>query len=324
MTPPSQPSRPTVRRRAGPWVAALALLGLAGLTLVGPAGAGEGPSSSACRATEGPNTLVLTARADVCNGLGGGDEIRGLGGNDLLIGGADGDRLFGGTGNDRLLGGVGGDRLFGGMGRDRAEGGPGNDTIDMRDGINGNDLAIGGPGIDICLVDLRDDVRECERPGGPPPPPPPTPNPPPGPPPPPGGRPKIVFGALTQSANPVRFGDRLTYTVPVRNLGSGLAMNVRVVAGRQTAFLRTYVVFDSPDTCVFARDTSNGPTASCGLGNIAPNQMKVLTLVGVVDAQFRDEVIQESFFTQFIASAANAAAGDMPAIGALQNLVVNR
>lgn len=76
-----------------------------------------------------------------------------------------------------------------------------------------------------------------------------------------------------------------------------------------------------PDSCVFARDTAMAPTASCGLGNIPAGQMKVLTLSGIVDAPFRDEIIAESMKIPFVASAAN---GDTPAIGELQNLVNNR
>jgi Ca2+-binding RTX toxin-like protein len=51
-------------------------------------------------ATEGDDTLIGTADADIIDGLGGNDSIMGLAGDDTLIGGSGNDTLTGGEGSD--------------------------------------------------------------------------------------------------------------------------------------------------------------------------------------------------------------------------------
>ena len=88
--------------------------------------------------TRGPDKIVGTTKADAIRSLGGSDRIRGRGGR---------DRLFGGRGADRV------------------------NAVDGR-----RDRAVrGGPGKDVCRIDLidRSRMKDCEsvkihRPGRPP------------------------------------------------------------------------------------------------------------------------------------------------------------
>lgn len=125
------------------------------------------------------------------------------------------------------------------------------------------------PGIDVCLVDLPDEVqaREARRPapaaaadaqpaaGAP-------------------ADPRRQAADRARRPDPERepgpVRERLTLAVPVRNLGPGLAMSVRVIAGRQTPFVRSFVVFDMRDSCVFARDTSMAPPPGAGSATSRP------------------------------------------------------
>ncbi len=129
--------------------------------------------------TDGRETLLGTAGADVCRAGGGDDDVEGAGGNDLLYGDAGNDRIFGRFGDDRLYGGAGDDELEGGRGEDdlyggagndqlnggydpdRLYGGPGADRLISRGG--GKDFVDCGPGRDTAIVDRRDTVRGCEK-----------------------------------------------------------------------------------------------------------------------------------------------------------------
>jgi hypothetical protein len=93
-------------------------------------------------------TLVGTPKPDFLRGSKQADKIFGLGAN---------DRLYGFAGNDLIVGGPGKDRLYGGTGNDRLE---------ARDGQR--DLVDCGPGKDVAIVDIIDQVSACEtvkRPG---------------------------------------------------------------------------------------------------------------------------------------------------------------
>src|SRR2546428_4087755 len=70
--------------------------------------------------TEGNDSIVGTADADVINGLGGNDNIQAGDGSDTVIGGA---------GNDTISGNGGVDWVEGGAGNDEVRGGPGQDSI---------------------------------------------------------------------------------------------------------------------------------------------------------------------------------------------------
>ena len=89
------------------------------------------------RGSDGPDSLVGTAVADVIDGAGGDDFIRGRGGDDVICGGSGSDLIegeagddaaFGEAGNDRLEGGKEADLLDGGIGSDRCFGGEGRDA----------------------------------------------------------------------------------------------------------------------------------------------------------------------------------------------------
>lgn len=81
----------------------------------------------------------------------------------VLCGRAGGDSLRGHDGSDILRGNRGGDNLLAGRGSDRLFGGSGADTLESDDGIGGNDRVDGGPGHDICLIDIGDVTRGCEE-----------------------------------------------------------------------------------------------------------------------------------------------------------------
>lgn len=135
-------------------------------TLVAMAAAGLVAATPAVAAikigTNGNNTLVGSARADLLSGLAGNDTLRGLAGADNLSGGKGADTLKGGPGNDSLDGGPGNDTLDGGVGVDHVLGGPGRDTIKVRDGVR--DFVGCGAGVDTVIADLLDSVpRDCEN-----------------------------------------------------------------------------------------------------------------------------------------------------------------
>jgi Ca2+-binding RTX toxin-like protein len=111
--------------------------------------------------TDGSDSLTGTAAADVICGQGGNDTAFGRQGDDLMGGGAGNDTLVGGAGADRLFGGEGDDSLDGRGGDDSLQGGAGDDLIRSADHHRHESVA-GGPGYDVCIVDRRDDVRNCE------------------------------------------------------------------------------------------------------------------------------------------------------------------
>lgn len=106
--------------------------------------------------------------------LDGDDKVNAGAGNDCVIDGFGADNLSGGAGNDLLGGGFGADRISGGTGDDILIGStfsfPGTNTPFIPEesdvGDNAADRLIGGPGNDICFVDLSDgDVaaHSCEE-----------------------------------------------------------------------------------------------------------------------------------------------------------------
>lgn len=122
---------------------ALGLL-VAALLLAGPAT--NRADARLFKGTKRADHVMGTKRADKIRLGRGNDRANGRGGADLLEGGAGRDRLTGGAGKDRLLGGRGADRL------------------DAADGKR--DKAVkGGPGRDVCVVDLVDlrVVSGCEK-----------------------------------------------------------------------------------------------------------------------------------------------------------------
>ena len=300
-------------------------------------GAAGSKGGGACRASAKADRIVLTAAPETCAAKGGDDALFGRGGGDRLKGGPGEDKVSGEAGDDQINGDAGPDQLLGGPGNDqisdkgiqadRATAGAGNDQIDLRDGIMANDEAVGGPGTDICLVDALDTVTECENPvvATPRPPGPPTPQPTPEPPKPPTETPgpsKLQIGAVTDTPDPTHFGEEITFTVLVENTGPGTATGVNLHASKASGFNRPFVEFKSPSSCTFAVDTQNdNGTADCPLANIAPGASTLVTLSGKVTAEFTDEVIEETYTYQFIATASNASGA---AIGSTQNKVVNR
>jgi Ca2+-binding RTX toxin-like protein len=95
------------------------------------------------RGDAGADLLVGHPGDNVLGGGGGPDTLKGLGGPDILRGSVDDDLISGGSGRDFLRGGTGDDRLK--AADDRAEG------------------VACGPGFDRAVVDLEDDVRDCEE-----------------------------------------------------------------------------------------------------------------------------------------------------------------
>lgn len=92
-------------------------------------------------------------------------SISGKTGNDILT--VDGNVtervvLGGDEGNDTLGGGSGPDEIVGGGGNDTMFGNAGNDRLTDRDGLGGNDSTDGGPGSDVCPVDVGDRRVSCE------------------------------------------------------------------------------------------------------------------------------------------------------------------
>ncbi len=111
--------------------------------------------------TDGPDVIIGFDGNDVIRGRGGNDIICGDNGRDRLFGGQGADALFGGLKNDILKGDGGPDNLFGERGRDRLTGGGGNDNL--TGGSGSRDRLIGKGGIDICIDNQPETVREtCE------------------------------------------------------------------------------------------------------------------------------------------------------------------
>ena len=90
---------------------------------------------------------------------GGNDVLRGGLGEDLVFGARGRDFLFGGFGSDQLFGGDGNDRLAGSDGSDQIKAGAGDDRI--RAGAGRNTVRA-GDGIDICILNLKDEASGCE------------------------------------------------------------------------------------------------------------------------------------------------------------------
>jgi Ca2+-binding RTX toxin-like protein len=142
----------------------------------------ECTAASACRGTDGPNTMYGSrsedriygkGASDVIVATGGVDEVYGgdgsdaglYGGNgrDLVRGGAGQDKAIGGSGADTMRGGEGRDELWGDGAADTLDGGPDNDILhSSRDGKAPNTVG-GGGGFDICYVDKYDQVKGCGR-----------------------------------------------------------------------------------------------------------------------------------------------------------------
>jgi Ca2+-binding RTX toxin-like protein len=114
-------------------------------------------------ATNAADRLAMGGGNDICNGLGGGDQI------------------FGDHGNDNIDGAGGNDYLFGGTGEDEVNGAIGNDYINVSDHVAGNDSVDCGPGTDRAVRDVdiaagtADSLANCDgnftdvpvAPGGP-------------------------------------------------------------------------------------------------------------------------------------------------------------
>jgi Ca2+-binding RTX toxin-like protein len=139
-------------------------------------------AGSACRGTDGPNTIYGLRSEDRIYGKGGSDVINAAGGVDELYGGDGPDAgLYGGNGRDLVRGGAGQDKAIGGSGADTMRGGEGRDELwgdgaaDTLDGGPDNDILHssrdgkapntvgGGGGFDVCYVDKYDRVKGCER-----------------------------------------------------------------------------------------------------------------------------------------------------------------
>jgi Ca2+-binding RTX toxin-like protein len=71
------------------------------------------------------------------------------------------DVLYGNASANKLLGGHGNDYLDGGKGRDRMVGGKQADRINGADGKPG-DVINGGIGIDYCVGDVGDEIKNCD------------------------------------------------------------------------------------------------------------------------------------------------------------------
>jgi RTX calcium-binding nonapeptide repeat (4 copies) len=139
--------------------------------------------------TDGDDTLVGGARADVLVGYAGHDGLYGGGGPDRLLGGAGWDHLYGGNGNDildggpastewpngefdrreRLIGGAGDDVLRSHIGAAVLDDGWGSNRFDSRDpltqchvNLRARSLASGGPRcIDWVLAGSGDDFVQA-------------------------------------------------------------------------------------------------------------------------------------------------------------------
>jgi Ca2+-binding RTX toxin-like protein len=102
---------------------------------------GNDPS---CPATADPDQIAMGPGNDTCSALGGNDQV------------------YGDSGNDELNGNGGNDQVYSGRGSDASSGGSGNDFLNAADNRSGNDSVNGGPGVDRCVADEGDTVRECD------------------------------------------------------------------------------------------------------------------------------------------------------------------
>jgi Ca2+-binding RTX toxin-like protein len=106
---------------------------------------------------------VAVAQGTTLVGTNAGNLIVGSKGPDRLVGKGGGDLLKGLGGNDRLSGGRGRDLLTGGPGADRLNAGPTRDGIKAADGRRDR-LVNGGPGNNVCVIDIPADLpvtRNC-------------------------------------------------------------------------------------------------------------------------------------------------------------------
>jgi Ca2+-binding RTX toxin-like protein len=144
------------RSGRSPFIAAIAVLGLAVALAAGPAVAKK------ITGTKRSELIVGTKKADRIKGKGGNDLIKGKGGNDRLNGGKGSNRVVGGKGNDKVIGGPLGDTLVGGAGVDSHVGGAGNDLLKAVDGRR-DSVIDGGSGTNKCVVDILElsIVRNC-------------------------------------------------------------------------------------------------------------------------------------------------------------------
>jgi Ca2+-binding RTX toxin-like protein len=101
-------------------------------------------SDPSCPATADPDQIAMGPGNDTCSALGGNDQV------------------YGDSGNDELNGNGGNDQVYSGRGSDASSGGSGNDFLNAADNRSGNDTVNGGPGVDRCVADDGDTVRECD------------------------------------------------------------------------------------------------------------------------------------------------------------------
>src|SRR5215211_3978018 len=107
----------------------------------------ECTAGSACRGTDGPNTMYGSASEDRIYAKDGSDVIDATGGVDELYGGDGPDAgLYGGNGRDLVRGGAGQDKAIGGSGADTMRGGEGRDELW---GEGAADTLEGGPDNDV-------------------------------------------------------------------------------------------------------------------------------------------------------------------------------
>ena len=93
-------------------------------------------------ATNAADQLAMGGGSDICNGLGGDDEV------------------YGDHGNDHIDGAGGNDYLFGGRGADEVNGQLGDDFINVSDHVAGNDAVDCGPGTDRVVRDVAPGVQD--------------------------------------------------------------------------------------------------------------------------------------------------------------------
>jgi len=113
------------------------------------------------KGSDGDDTLIGCATADVISGLGGNDTLSGLDGNDTINGGDGDDTLTGGAGDDILSGDAGSDTyLFGpGAGHDiiyNFDTGEGKtDALVLGDGLRASDIRISRTDDDLIIATLN-------------------------------------------------------------------------------------------------------------------------------------------------------------------------
>ena len=105
---------------------------------------------------------VTSAQAFKLVGTKAGNLLVGSKGPDRLIGKGGGDLIKGRGGSDRLSGGKGRDLVNGGPGADRLLAGPGRDGIKAADGRRDR-LIDGGPGRNVCVIDIPADLPVTHR-----------------------------------------------------------------------------------------------------------------------------------------------------------------